>query len=202
MRGPRRIWWDRMLPWQRIVLAVDVALAAVCLWLLLPPEMPEPEEAGRVELPEPPGPRAGPTVDSAPGPRPLLTAGRGGSNTVEAGGFMEEDPFSPSRDRPPVRWSPEGSSGQPAAAPADPAARLRGRARGFRLVATTVVAGNPEESHAMIEADPEVPGPELYRTGEAVGPFRLAAVEHDRAVLVAEGIRVTLELDSEGGGIG
>lgn len=201
MRRSTRLWWDRLLPWQRLLLVVDLALALGCGWLLTPPPIPRAPAAVDLALPEPPSLPAPAGAGLAPEQGGFVVARSGSRAVADSSGFVERNPFASSRRPPPTRWSPTGSGEEAGTERPDPAERLRRRVRRFRLLATTVVRHHPGESYAMIEADSEVPGPELYRPGDEVGPLRLVAIEPDRVTLEGRGLRVSLSLDPDAGGV-
>lgn len=178
-------WWA-LTAGQRALLATAAVLAAVCGWLLTPP-------AG---LDDGAGADAGAPADLPTLPEP--TGAPEGTDALVAGNV-----FARSRRPPEERWLPEEERRARAEArrreePArverapDPAAR----ASGYRLVGT-VVAGSSGGTFAVIEADPSTPGPEIYRHGDRIGPFRVGSIRRDRVVLDLEGRRVELWLDPD-----
>ena len=59
----------------------------------------------------------------------------------------------------------------------------------------TVLTGSRETTVALIDTDPASPGPERYRVGERVGPYRLRRILPTRVVL-SGGIALEMESDS------
>jgi len=92
--------------------------------------------------------------------------------------------FSVSRSAPRVRYLPPDltpPSGLPRSRPPS-------RAPGLRLVGT--VAGTA----ALIDADPSVPGAELYQIGDVIRGMRMSAVSESTVVLEGSGGRTVLRI--------
>lgn len=94
--------------------------------------------------------------------------------------IVERDVFSQGRQNPdpdappwapPSRQDPAPVAPSPGPAPAAP-----------RYLLTGIVHG-ADGITALIDADPSVPGPELYRPGDRVGPYRLAEATDSTVVL-------------------
>jgi len=94
--------------------------------------------------------------------------------------IVERDVFSQGRQNPdpdappwtpPSRQDPTSVAAPPAPAPAPPRYQLTGLIHGADGIT------------ALIDADPSVPGPELYRPGDRVGPYRLAEATDSTVVL-------------------
>jgi hypothetical protein len=94
--------------------------------------------------------------------------------------IVERDVFSQGRQNPdpdappwtpPSRQEPASVTPAPAPAPAPPRYQLTG-----------IIHGD-DGITALIDADPSVPGPELYRPGDRVGPYRLAEATDSTVVL-------------------
>ena len=83
--------------------------------------------------------------------------------------------FSQTRNAPRLRFSPPGRGGGRAAAPAP-------RAPALTLYGITV---GPEGAVALIDADPKIPGAEIYRVGDLVAGAPLVAIT-DSTVTLAE----------------
>lgn len=93
--------------------------------------------------------------------------------------IVERDVFSqgrqhPDPDAPP--WTPPSRQQAPVATPPAPAPAAP------RYQLTGIVRG-ADGITALIDADPSVPGPELYRPGDRVGPYRLAEATDSTVVL-------------------
>jgi len=84
--------------------------------------------------------------------------------------------FSQMRAPPSVRFSPAGVAGRAAVAPAKP------RGPTLRLYGVTV---GPQGAVALIDADPKIPGAEIYRVGDVVAGASLVAIT-DSTVTLAE----------------
>ena len=93
--------------------------------------------------------------------------------------------FSPSRSAPAVRYSPPdlAPSPQPARAVA------RGGSPGLRLLGT--VSGTA----ALLDANPEIPGAEIYQIGDVIRGKRLVEVLDSTAVLEGPTGRTVLRLE-------
>ena len=116
----------------------------------------------------------------------------GAADTQRYATIVASNAFSASRTAPRTRLSPEGlrRDTQPAARPArKPAgfpARLYGITRG------------PGGAVALIDADPAVPGAEVYRIGDAVRGGRVAAIGDSTVVLTRPSGRLVLRLPDAG----
>lgn len=178
--GTVRTWLAVLTPAQKALLGVDAALLAVCLWLVATWGDSVPE--AQATLPPPP---------VAPG----VAEERVPETPFAYDVVVEQDLFTPSR-RPSSRpWSETlaadaaggeaGEAGEPAGPPPWQQYRLLG----------TVLTGSPETTVALIETDPATPGPERYRAGERVGPYRLRRILPTRVVL-SGGITLDMGADS------
>ena len=85
--------------------------------------------------------------------------------------------FSPARTPPRTRYVPP-SLGE--VAPLDSGVPRAPRAPALRLFGVTIT---PSGAQALIEADPKVPGAEVYRVGDWVREFELVALTDSTAVL-------------------
>ncbi len=104
--------------------------------------------------------------------------------------IVEANPLSPTREPPPAD---RVSSASAEAAPEVSAPRSLRR---FRLVG--LVRG-PDGIVALIDADERVPGAELYRVGDRVGPYRLAEASDSVVVLRGPDGEQVLRLDPTSG---
>lgn len=179
-----RARWRRLTAGQRVLLAAAAALAAACGWLLTPP-------AG---LPDGPGTDVGspasiPAVGAA-GPAPVVD------------GLVQGNVFARSRRPPAERWVPEeerrptGARTRRRAEAEEEAPDPAALAAAYRLFGT-VVDGSADGTFAVIEAEPATPGPEVYRRGDRIGPFRVGSIGRDRVVLALGDRRVRLWLDPD-----
>lgn len=109
-----------------------------------------------------------------------ITRDTPGTDALVIGGNI----FSVSRSAPRVRYLP------PDLAPSRPAARRAApaSAAGLKLVGT--ISGTA----ALIDADPTVPGAEIYRIGDLVRGKRIAAVSESTVVLEGAAGRTVLRL--------
>lgn len=102
--------------------------------------------------------------------------------------IARHNPFDIGRRPPAERYLPPEVRAQQAAPPAGTPAAPR-----LRLVG---VATGPMGAVALIDANPSIPGAEIYRVGDPVGLYRLEAVSDTAVVLRGkEGVR-TLRLES------
>jgi len=95
--------------------------------------------------------------------------------------IVEGNPFSPARQGPEpdaAPWTLPASSASRTTIPS-PAA-VPARVPQYRL--SGIVQG-PDGVAALIDADPRVPGAEIYRIGDPVGPFRLTEATDSTVVL-------------------
>jgi hypothetical protein len=96
--------------------------------------------------------------------------------------------FSQDREPPAERYTPPELQEQAAPPPAQPAS-------GFRMRLFGVVVG-PAGTVALIDADPRIPGAEVYRPGDVVGDSRLISVSDSTVVLEGPTGRRVLTLPS------
>lgn len=96
--------------------------------------------------------------------------------------------FSQERTPPKIRFVPEGRE-EPAASAPPP----RRRESSLRLYGVTVRA---DGAIALIDADPRIPGAELYRVGDRAGGSPIVAITESTVVLRRAGKLVTLRLRS------
>ncbi len=103
-------------------------------------------------------------------------------------GIVRDNVFDRTRQPPAERYLPP----ELAAARADdePAARAR---RGPRLYGLAV---GPDGAVALIDADPRIPGAEVYRPGDLIGGARLVTVTDSSATLVGPAGTMVLRLPS------
>ena len=106
-------------------------------------------------------------------------------------GIVQANVFSRERTPPGQRYVPDELR-RPAVSSTTPARAER------RLRLYGVVVG-PAESQALIDADPRIPGAELYRVGDSVAGLRLVSIGGSSAVLEGPDGRIVLKL-SEGSG--
>lgn len=97
--------------------------------------------------------------------------------------------FSQTRTPPKVRFVPEGRS-EPAPAPT---ARQKRRPPALRLYGITAGARG---TIALIDADPKIPGAELYRVGDRVGGARITSITDSTVVISRAGGPLILRLPS------
>lgn len=96
--------------------------------------------------------------------------------------------FSQTRTPPKVRFVPEGRHSQDSTAPAP-----KPRPRVFRLYGITVTA---KGATALIDADPKVPGAELYRLGDQIDGAPITAITESTVVIRRSGGPLILRLPS------
>jgi hypothetical protein len=94
--------------------------------------------------------------------------------------------FSQTRTPPKVRFVPEGRHSADSVAPAP-----KPRARVFRLYGITVTA---KEATALIDANPKIPGAELYRIGDLIGGAPITAITESTVVIRRPGGPLVLRL--------
>jgi len=139
----------------------------------------------RIELPPVPSEDAGPsspTVDPSAQAAALLTYEE----------IVRANPFGADRTPPPVRYLP------PELRVAQQPAQPSGEAAAPRLQLYGVATG-PTGAVALIDANPSIPGAEIYRTGDLVSIYRLESISDTMVVLRGEsGVR-TLRLQSPTG---
>lgn len=160
--------------WYRPLLSVSAAVVAVGVGLRVVPIHLEVES-----IPSPPG------VDATPAP----SAREQAEALLSYQQIVQANVFSRNRTPPATRYVPpemvvERTSVQAESRPAPPGPRLFG------------VAVGPMGSVALIDADPTIPGAEVYRPGDAVGDAVLAAIEETAVVLEGPGGRTRLRLPS------
>lgn len=151
----------------RLVAAVSGAFLLLALWLRLAPP--------GVRLPALEQPQAAFAAETLPP----------GADAVEAdayGNVIEGNIFSPSREAPAARQQP--SAGETPLARPPRRLRLSGIVRG------------PDGIVALIDADPAIPGAELYRLGDQVGPYRVEEATDSVVVLRGASGTQVLRLDS------
>lgn len=124
-------------------------------------------------------PQSGPSGDSATGGQ-KAAAQVPAADTVVIGGNI----FSATRSAPRVRYTP------PDLAPARVALRARPARTSPRLRLMGTVSG----AAALIDANPAVPGAELYQIGDVVDGKRIAAVSESTVVLEGASGRTVLRL--------
>ena len=167
--------WRRLTRTQHVLIGANAVLTLGLVWIVSPLGDALPlavaESPAVPVVPEPTGERSPPSLDSA-------TA------------LVTRNPFSRSRTPPGQRWSatappPIRQPVRRPVAPAPPRYELLG----------AVVSPTPGQSMAVIEADPRKPGPEVYRIGDPVGPYRLVTIERDRVILSGNGRTIELRLE-------
>jgi type II secretion system (T2SS) protein C len=94
--------------------------------------------------------------------------------------------FSQTRTPPKVRFVPEGRHSQDSTAPAP-----RPRQQVFRLYGITVTA---KGATALIDANPKIPGAELYRLGDQIGGVPITAITESTVVIKRSGGPLILRL--------
>jgi hypothetical protein len=102
--------------------------------------------------------------------------------------IVRDNVFDRTRQPPAERYLPPELAAARAAE--GPATRIR---RGPRLFGLAV---GPDGSVALIDADPRIPGAEVYRPGDLVGGARLVTVTDSSAVLVGPAGTTVLRLPS------
>ena len=115
-----------------------------------------------------PTPNVAPSEPPPPAPAPPAVAGRAPSTDD---GIVSATVFAPSRSAPRTRFTPPGvKAARPRAEPA------------LRLYGITITG---EGALALIDADPRIPGAELYRVGDLAGGARVTAIT-DSTVTLAQ----------------
>jgi len=148
--------------------AATIAGLGALLWVL-PPWIGGPAQPPAAITP--PAPPADPSAHAAA----LLSYGE----------IARANVFGPERTPPRSRYAPPGSRlAQAPAAAGEPSLRLFGLAAG---------AGG---AVALIDADPRVPGAEIYRLGDRVGPYRLESIADTFVVLAGPTGTRTLRLQA------
>lgn len=120
-------------------------------------------------------------------------AGRNPSEQAQAllsyQGIVSDDLFNAEREPPASRYvPPELEAAPPEPPPAAPPPRRSPRLFG--------VAVGPDGAVALIDADPRIPGAEVYRLGDTVGDARLVAVSDTAVILQGPSGRQVLRLPS------
>ena len=106
--------------------------------------------------------------------------------------IVASNAFSPDRKAPPVRWVPEGlrkdtvKVAKTPKKPPEPTARLFGISRG------------PGGAVALIDADPDVPGAEVYRVGDVLRAGRLTNISETTVTLSRPSGPLVLRLPDSG----
>ena len=138
----------------RVLYATAGVLALLGLWLRLARSALPSPRADAAELPAPAAGRGAP----APAQQPPAA----GYEAIAAANI-----FSQTRAAPSVRFVPAGQAvkrAAPAAAPRGPTLKLYG------------ITLSPQGAVALIDADPKVPGAEIYHLGDLVAGARLVAI--------------------------
>ncbi len=99
--------------------------------------------------------------------------------------IVERNIFSPDRAPPPSRYVPPGGS-----APAE-TSPVRGAPAPVRLFG---IAVGPDGAVALIDADPDIPGAEIYRVGDVVRGARVTAITDSTVVLAGPAGQSVLRL--------
>jgi hypothetical protein len=113
---------------------------------------------------------------AAPAPSPVDANGR---DSVAIGQIVSANIFSPDRRPPRQRYVPLTAAATPAPAPTTDTVRTGPPP--IRLYGVTL--SGADSGVALIEADPKVPGAELYRVGDLVRGAILIALSESTAVL-------------------
>ena len=148
--------------------AAGLGLIGGLLWVFPPPGRPPDQPAPDVTLPEPP-------VDPSEHAGALLAYEE----------IARANVFTADRSPPASRYTPGGAPAA-AARPASttPSLRLYGLAVG------------PDGAVALIDADPTIPGAEIYRVGDQVGLYRLLSIADTFVVLAGPAGERTLRLQT------
>jgi hypothetical protein len=157
----------------RLLYTTAIALAAVGLALRLVPSRVSADAAPPIAL-----------VDLAPG----TTTGEPSADPATFQAIVTANIFSQDRQPPAERYIPPELQEQVAPPVAQPTG-------GFRMRLFGVVVG-PAGTVALIDADPRIPGAEVYRPGDAVGNSRLISVNDSTVVLEGPSGRRVLSLPS------
>jgi hypothetical protein len=155
-----------------VLYTIAIALALVGLALRLVPSPVSGSSAPPVAL-----------VDLAPG----TTTGEPSADPTEFQAIVTSNIFSQNRQPPAERYIPPEMQEQ--------VAPLVQPTTGFRMRLFGVVVG-PAGTVALIDADPRIPGAEVYRPGDAVGDSRLISVSDSAVVLEGPTGRRVLSLPS------
>lgn len=106
--------------------------------------------------------------------------------------IVNGDLLAPDRSPPEERYTPPGMAAEVAVSsgsPTEPAGTPR--APSFRLFGTAV---GPQGSVALIDADPAIPGAEVYRVGDRIGGALIEEIRETAVVLVGPAGRYTITL--------
>jgi hypothetical protein len=128
-------------------------------------------------------------------PLTLSTPQAGGNPSEQAQallsyhGIVSEDLFNAEREAPPSRYVPPELE----TAPPEPQPIATPPRRSPRLFG---VAVGPDGAVALIDADPRIPGAEVYRPGDSVGDARLVEVSDTAVILQGPAGRQVLRLPS------
>lgn len=118
---------------------------------------------------------------------PVFDPGAQASALLTYEEIVRGNPLAADRRPPAERYVPPGlrvaAASQPAAAPEAPRLRLYG------------VATGPTGGVALIDANPAIPGAEIYRLGDLVSTYRLESISESVVVLRGPGGARTLRLD-------
>ena len=106
--------------------------------------------------------------------------------------IITSNAFSATRTAPAVRFVPEGLRKEP-----QPVAREPRKPREPPVLLFGITRG-PGGAVALIDADPAVPGAEVYRVGDVVRDGRLASIGDSTVVLTRPSGRVVLRLPDVG----
>ncbi|HYT04747.1 MAG TPA: hypothetical protein VEM13_07680 [Gemmatimonadales bacterium] len=121
-----------------------------------------------------------PQAEAAPLPLPaaglLLAAPPAAAPAPSYEAIVAANIFSQTRSPPSVRFSPPGRAARGAGVP------VASRRPALRLYGITV---GPQGAIALIDADPKIPGAEIYRVGDPVAGARLVAIT-DSTVTLAQ----------------
>lgn len=113
--------------------------------------------------PTPPDPGSLPALPPVPAVNPDVSEDAQALLTFEE--IARRNVLSADRSPPAERYAPQGTPpARPAPRPAAPRLRLYGLASG------------PSGAVALIDADPSIPGAEIYRPGDRVGTYRLESI--------------------------
>lgn len=170
--GRRPVATRRVPPVRALLVLAALLLAASAAIRFVPVRVPV------AEAPRPESPR----LPEEPGPREQAEA------LLAYEEIVRDNVFDRTRQPPAERYLPPELAAARAAA--EPETRVR---RGPRLFGLAV---GPDGSVALIDADPRIPGAEVYRPGDLVGGARLVAVTDSSAVLAGPAGTTVLRLPS------
>ncbi len=155
--------------------AAGFGLAALAL-RVIPPTLPAVPSAA--DLPA--------VIPARPAQRPAVSGA-----AHEA--IVAANVFSATRSPPTIRFTPEGmtrpdtaASRPPRAKPSEPVIRLYGITR------------SASGAVALIDADPRVPGAEVYRVGDRVGAWPISAITDSTVVIARQPRPLVLRLAASG----